>query len=102
MGSSAPGVVPVFRLLSSFIRCPGSILYVEGSEMEEGSSRDDIRRLLKTFGVKADEAILTHLARTPGQSPIRVRLVLQDLTDYGNAPPTASLKLEVEGEIRRG
>jgi hypothetical protein len=69
--------------------------------MEEGSSRDDIRKLLKTFGVKADEAILAHLVRTPGESPLRVRLVLEDLTDYGDESPAVPLELRVEGEIRR-
>lgn len=69
--------------------------------MEGDSSRDDIRKLLKTFGVKADEAIITHLARAPGDAPLHLRLVLEDLTDYGEAPPAAPLSLEVEGEIRR-
>ncbi len=69
--------------------------------IEGDSSRDDIRRLLKTFGVKADEAILSHLVRTPGSTPLRVRLVLEDLTDYGEAPPEVPLELRVEGDIRR-
>lgn len=67
--------------------------------MEE-SSRNDIRRLLKTFGVQADEMILTHLARNPGIGPLRVRLTLTDLTDYDDAPPDRPLHLEVEGDIR--
>lgn len=67
----------------------------------EGSSRDDIRRLLKTFGVQADEAIIAHLARNPGDKPLRLKLILDDLTDYGGALPTESLHLEVEGEIQR-
>jgi ribosomal protein L12E/L44/L45/RPP1/RPP2 len=29
------------------------------------SSRDDIRKLLKTFGIQADEAVIAHLARNP-------------------------------------
>ena len=68
--------------------------------MEE-SSRNDIRRLLKTFGVRADELILTHLTRHPGTIPLRIRLTLQDLTNYGDSPPVESLELRVEGEIRR-
>lgn len=67
----------------------------------EGSSRDDIRRLLKTFGVQADEAIITHLARNPGDKPLRIKLILDDLTDYGGAGPAESLHLEIEGEIQR-
>ena len=69
--------------------------------MEEATSRDDIRRLLKTFGVKADEAILGHLVRNPGVGPLRLRLLLEDLTDYGDTPPAQPLKLEVAGEVRR-
>ena len=68
--------------------------------MEE-SSRGDIRRLLKTFGIQADEAIIAHLACNPGQDPLRVRLILEDLTDYGPTPPDQPLHLEIEGQIRR-
>ena len=65
------------------------------------TSRDDIRRLLKQFGIRADEAVIAHLARTSGDGPLRVRLTLEDLTDYGNNPPEIPLHLEIEGEIRR-
>lgn len=65
------------------------------------SSRDGIRRLLKTFGIQADETIIAHLARNPGKDPLRVRLILTDLTDYGASPPDEPLHLEIEGEIRR-
>jgi hypothetical protein len=65
------------------------------------TSRDDIRRLLKTFGVKADEAIITHLARTPGEQPLYLRVELTDLTDYGSKPPPEPLHLEIEGAIGR-
>ncbi|MHC4944829.1 MAG: hypothetical protein ACYTG7_17580 [Planctomycetota bacterium] len=65
------------------------------------SSRDDIRQLLKSFGVKADEAIIAHLARNPGDKPLKIKLILEDTTDYGGASPSESLNLEVEGEIRR-
>lgn len=68
--------------------------------MEE-SSRTDIRRLLKEFGVRADEAIVAHLARNPGAGPLRLRLTLEDLTDYGDRPPDRPLGLVVEGEVRR-
>jgi hypothetical protein len=71
----------------------------EGANMEE-SSRTDIRRLLKSFGVQADEAIITHLARASWDRPLRIRLVLQDLTDYGSSPPEKPLYFEIDGEIR--
>ena len=67
----------------------------------EDSSRNDIRRLLKTFGIQADEAMVAHLARHPGIEILQIRLVLQDLTDYSDSPPGEVLHLEMEGEIRR-
>lgn len=68
--------------------------------MEE-SSRNDIRRLLKTFGIRADEAMIAHLARNPEIMRLQVRLVLQDLTDYGDTSPEERLHLEMDGEIQR-
>jgi len=65
--------------------------------MDEDTSKD-IRRLLKTFGVKADQAIVTHLEETAVR-PLKVRIVLEDLTEYPLAN-TPRLHLEVEGEIR--
>ncbi len=67
----------------------------------EDNGRDDIRRLLKTFGIKADEIVIAHLARNPGDMPLQIRLVLEDRTDYGDHPPETALYLEIEGEIRR-
>ena len=67
----------------------------------ESMSRDDIRKLLKTFGIKADELIVTHLARSARAEPLQVALILEDRTDYGGAPPAERLHLEIEGEIRR-
>lgn len=68
--------------------------------MEE-SSRSDIRRLLKTFGIQADEAIIAHLAQNPSGIPLRLRITLQDITDYGDKSPDTLLGFEIEGEIRR-
>jgi len=67
----------------------------------EGNGRDDIRSLLKTFGIKADEIVIAHLARNPGDVPLQIRLILEDQTDYGDHAPEAPLRLEIEGEIRR-
>jgi hypothetical protein len=64
-------------------------------------SRDDIRRLLKEFGVRADGAIVAHLAAAAGNQPLRLRCTLEDLTDYGPGAPSTRLHLEVEGTIRR-
>lgn len=64
-------------------------------------SRKDIRRLLKTFGVRADEALVAHLAANPDVDALRVRVTLEDLTDYGDDPPQEPLHFEVEEEINR-
>lgn len=68
----------------------------------EDEIRRDIRRLLKTFGVKADEAIVAHLARNPDVGELRVRVVLEDLTDYGDSPPQGTLELEIDDAISGG
>lgn len=65
----------------------------------EDTSRKDIRRLLKTFGIQADEAMIAHLARNPLVDRLHVRIILEDLTDYGDNPPTQPLRVEVEGDI---
>jgi len=67
----------------------------------ESASRDDIRRLLKMFGIRADELIVAHLARTPSAGPLRLALILEDRTDYGKEPPADRLHLELEGDVRR-
>lgn len=68
----------------------------------ESSSRDDIRKLLKTFGVKADELVIAHVARMGRSVPLRLALILEDRTDYGGSPPRQALHLEMEGEVRPG
>ena len=65
----------------------------------EDNIRKDIRRLLRTFGVKADEALTAHLARNPDIEKLRVRVILQDLTDYGGSASSGTLELEIEEEI---
>ena len=65
------------------------------------SERDEMRRLLKTFGIQADEAVIAHLARNPDTGPIKLRLLLQDVTDYGAHPPEQKLEVELVGEIPR-
>jgi len=65
------------------------------------SSRNDIRRLLKNFGIQADEAMIAHLANNPDTEQLHIQLVMKDLTDYGDSPPAEVLELKVEGQIRR-
>ena len=69
--------------------------------MEDETPRQDIRRLLKTFGIQADETIIAHLARNPGTTPLQLRFSLEDLTDYGLTPSDQPLRFEIEGTIRR-
>jgi hypothetical protein len=67
----------------------------------QDASRDDIRRLLKTFGVKADETILAYLAAHADGGPLRLRVTLDDVTDYDGKPPAEKLHFTVEGDVRR-
>jgi hypothetical protein len=64
-------------------------------------SRKDIRRVLKTFGIKADEAMIAHLARNPDVGALRVRISLEDITDYADQVPDGELSFSVEDEISR-
>jgi hypothetical protein len=57
--------------------------------------------MLKSFGIQADEAISAHVARMDDGAPLRLRLSLEDLTDYGDDPPEPPLRLEMVGEVRR-
>lgn len=65
------------------------------------TSRTDIRRLLKAFGIQADEKVSAQMENHPGVEKLHIRLILEDLTDYGDSPPDESLRLELRGEIRR-
>jgi hypothetical protein len=65
------------------------------------SSRDETRNLLKTFGIQADEAVIAHLARNSQIKALRIRISLEDLTDYGSQTPTGTLALEIEGQISK-
>lgn len=68
--------------------------------MTKDTARDDIRKLLKTFGIQADEAIIRHLERMPDPVTLKIRLVLEDHTDYGTQVPEKPLAFSVEGEVR--
>ncbi|MGA2110807.1 MAG: DUF6494 family protein [Anaerolineales bacterium] len=66
----------------------------------DDDTRMDIRKLLKEFGIKADEAITAHLAHLSSPGPLRVRLVLEDETDYHGKGPQPPLHLEIRGEVK--
>ena len=67
----------------------------------DDNSRKDIRALLKTFGVKADEAIVAHLAKNPEVKQLSLKVKLEDLTDYGSSQPGEDLSFVVDGQINR-
>lgn len=67
--------------------------------MEE-NGRNDIRRLLKTFGVRADQAITAYLEENPDIDVLHLRVTMEDLTDYGDSAPGEPLHLEIDAEIR--
>jgi hypothetical protein len=70
----------------------------------DNSTREDIRRLLKNFGIQADEAIMAHLERLPEGTTLQLRMTLEDLTVYPpehtRQHPGEILHLEIEGQVR--
>jgi hypothetical protein len=67
----------------------------------DDNSRKDIRALLKTFGVKADEAIVGHLAKNSDVNQLNLKVTLEDMTDYGSSAPSENLSFVVDGQINR-
>jgi len=67
----------------------------------EDFSRKDIRRILKTFGIRADEALVAHLAKNAEVNTLKIRIELTDLTSYGDNPPTEQLSVVIEDQIQR-
>jgi hypothetical protein len=67
----------------------------------EDQSRKDIRRILKTFGIQADERLVAHLARNPELSTIQVRITLDDVTEYPDTLEVEPVSLVIEDAIRR-
>ncbi len=67
----------------------------------EDNSRKSIRRMLKIFGIKADETLVAHLALNPNVASLKIRITLEDLTDYGDSPPQDPLSVTIDDEIQR-
>jgi hypothetical protein len=63
------------------------------------NAHDDIRKLLKEFGLTADETVSAYLIEEKPAQPLRLRIVLEDLTTYAN-PPARPLRVEVEGDVK--
>ena len=53
--------------------------------MTDEMCKKDIRGLLKTFGVMADEAIVGHISKNPGVNNLNFKISLEDITDYDDA-----------------
>lgn len=62
------------------------------------TAHDDIRKLLKEFGLTADETVTAFLIEEKPKQPLRLRIVLEDLTQY-ETPPSRQLRVEVEGQV---
>jgi hypothetical protein len=62
------------------------------------NAHEDIRKLLKEFGLTADETVSAYLIEERPDRPLRLRIVLEDVTRYDSAP-SRPLRVEVEGEV---
>jgi hypothetical protein len=71
---------------------------MQEERLMRSEAHDEVRRLLKEFGVTADETISAYLIETKPSRPLRLRIVLEDLTQY-ESQPAQQLHLEVEGDV---
>jgi hypothetical protein len=60
-------------------------------------THDDIRKLLKQFGLTADETLSAYIIENKPTQPLRVRIVLEEVAPGDVASP---LRVEVEGEVK--
>jgi tRNA nucleotidyltransferase (CCA-adding enzyme) len=67
-------------------------------KMPDEMCKQDIRSLLKTFGVAADEAIVGHIAKNPNLSNLSLKVTLEDNTQYSDEN-IEKISLEVTKEI---
>src|SRR5438874_4402082 len=70
----------------------------KGNQDMISSTHDEVRQLLKEFGVTADETIMAYVLEEKPVQPLRLRIRLEDLTQY-ERPPAQPLHLEVEGTV---
>jgi hypothetical protein len=63
------------------------------------NSHDDIRKLLKEFGLTADEVVSAYLIEEKPQQALHLRIVLEDVTPY-QTPPRSPLRVEIQGDVR--
>ena len=62
----------------------------------KSSTHDDIRKLLKEFGLTADETVSAYIIENKPTQPLRLRIVLEAVTEGDAVSP---LRVEVEGEV---
>jgi len=62
-------------------------------------AHEDIRKLLKEFGLTADETVSAYLIEEKPSQPLRLRIVLEDVSQHASAP-SRPLRVEVEGDVR--
>jgi hypothetical protein len=67
------------------------------SELQDNTRRD-MRRLLKTFGISADEALTSYLREHPDVKHLQVRITLHGTASDGGAA-AEPLELEIEDTI---
>lgn len=66
--------------------------------MRPSNAHDDIRKLLKEFGLTADETVSAYFIEEKPSRTLRLRIVLEDVTAYETAP-SRPLRVEVEGDV---
>ena len=66
--------------------------------MTDDMCKKDIRGLLNTFGVMADEAIVGHIAKNPNVNSLNFKVTLEDITEYEDSN-IEKLSLEITKSI---
>ncbi len=67
--------------------------------MTTEDTHNEIRKLLKIFGVQADEAIMARVDRLGDHGSLNLRLTLEELNDHHMALSTEPLRVIVEGSV---
>lgn len=59
----------------------------------------NIRKLLKTFGIQADEAVVAFFSQNTDVKLMTIRLTLEDVTEYDENESVDRLVVQVEGQV---
>ena len=68
---------------------------------ETGNREQDIRKLLRTFGVRADQVIQEHFKARQEVEELHLRIVLEELTEEAGGEVEPRQLLEIKGNVRR-